>query len=91
MNGKVRLPIIQVHQLEIFAYMIGSAENSGDFLQNIHRYSSCFQITSFGVASICNVENFTQFFLMQRQIYHRLGLLMCAQNEMPKFLQIYFV
>ena len=48
-------------------------------------------MTSFGATSIVEEPGFMPTFKVQGQIYHRIGSLLHCPNELPKFLQIYFM
>jgi hypothetical protein len=90
-NGKVRLPLLDSPPDEFLSYMTATTPESRHFLQNIRRYNSCFQMTSFGATSIVEEPGFMPTFKVQGQIYHRIGSLLPCPNQSPKFLQIYFM
>lgn len=64
MMGKVKLPSLKVPPPQLFTYMNGTIPESKHFLQNIHRYNYCFQMTSFGATSICNEGDFSPVFIL---------------------------
>ncbi|XP_075451755.1 uncharacterized protein LOC142492724 [Ascaphus truei] len=90
-NGKILLPPIQQTPNELLSYMSGTTSESKHFLQNIRKYNSCFQMTSFGATSVIKQHGFQSTFKVQGQVYHRAGSLLPLPNENPKFLQIYFM
>ena len=61
------------------------------FQENIRRYNSCFQMTSFGTTKEIKELSYMPTFKIQGQVYHHIGSLLPLQNEEPKFLQVYFV
>ncbi|KAJ4447434.1 hypothetical protein ANN_09441 [Periplaneta americana] len=89
-NGKVRLPLVFPSN-EFLPYMCGTTAESKLFLQNIKRYNSGFQITSFGATSIVEETGFMPTFKVQGQIYHTAGSILPLPDENLKFLQIYFM
>lgn len=89
-NGKVRVPLIEEPPEPLRSYISGRTSASKDFLQNIRKYNSCFQMTSFGAKQISH-GGFMPTFKIQGQIYHQIGSLLPIQDSSPKFLQIYFM
>ncbi|XP_075437913.1 LOW QUALITY PROTEIN: uncharacterized protein LOC142476424 [Ascaphus truei] len=71
--------------------MSGTTSESKHFLQNIRKYNSCFQMTSFGATSIVEQIGFKSTFKVQGQVYHRAGSLLPLPDQHPQFLQIYFM
>ena len=90
-KGKVRLqPIVQPPE-PILTLFSGSYPESKQFLKNIRRYNSCFQMTSFGVSGGVVQDGYMPTFRVQGQIYHKIGSILPLPNAQPKFLQIYFM
>ena len=56
----------------------------------LRSYNSAFQFTSFGANEIVK-GTFMPTFKIQGQVYHLMGSLLPIQNEVPKFLQVYFI
>ncbi|UYV76495.1 hypothetical protein LAZ67_14000723 [Cordylochernes scorpioides] len=48
LNGKVRLPLIDLPPEPLRSLLSGENSDSVHFLRNIRKYNSCFQMTSFG-------------------------------------------
>ena len=48
-------------------------------------------MTSFGATCVHEKDGFSPVFKVQGQIYHKVGSLLPIPNEMPKFLQLYFM
>jgi len=90
-NGKVKLPSLQPPPEPLESLMSGATATSKHFLENIRKYNSCFQMTSFGATSEVCEPGFMPTFKVQGQVYHRVGSLLPPTNEEPKFLQIYFM
>ena len=90
-NGKVKLPSLQPPPEPLESLMSGTTPTSKHFLENIRRYNSCFQMTSFGATNDVCEPGFMPTFKVQGQVYHRVGSLLPPENEEPKFLQIYFM
>ena len=63
-------------------------EESKHFLNNILKYNSCFQMTSFKADKI--IHDWSTF-KVQGQLYHKLGSLLPEKDIEEKFLQIYFI
>uniref|UniRef100_W5LWP3 Helitron helicase-like domain-containing protein n=1 Tax=Lepisosteus oculatus TaxID=7918 RepID=W5LWP3_LEPOC len=85
-NGNVNLPIEQPPE-PLLSQMEGDTEKSRHFLSNIRKYNSCFQITSFGASKEVNEPGLK----IQGHVYHRIGLLLPVEEELPTFVQIYFM
>jgi hypothetical protein len=91
-NGKVKLDTLNPPPEPLLSYMSGRTSESKHFLQNIRRYNSCFQMTSFGTTATVEQDGgFMPTFKVKGQIYHKVGALLPFPNESPQFLQIYFV
>ncbi|RCN48933.1 hypothetical protein ANCCAN_05042 [Ancylostoma caninum] len=90
-GGKVKLPPLNPPPEPLLSYMPGTTTESKHFLQNIRRYNSCFQMTSFGTTATVQEGGFMPTFKVKGQIYHRVGSLLPLPSETPKFLQIYFM
>ncbi|CAJ0592791.1 unnamed protein product [Cylicocyclus nassatus] len=93
-SGKVDLPPLREPPEPLRSYMSGTSAVSRHFLQNIEKYTACFQMTSFGTAvATPDVEEqgFMPTFKVEGQVYHRVGSLLPNGNDSPKFLQLYFV
>ena len=61
-----------------------------NFLSNIRKYNSAFQMTSFGCNKI-TMAGFNPSFRIQGQVYHLIGSMVPTAGESPKFAQIYFI
>ncbi|KAK0042116.1 ATP-dependent DNA helicase PIF6, partial [Biomphalaria pfeifferi] len=68
----------------------GEHPQSEHFLNNIRKYNSAFQMTSFGATQVVE-GHFMPSFKVQGQVYHLIGSLLPLPTEQHKFLQIYFV
>ena len=90
-GGKVQLMPLMDPPEPLSAFLIGNSMETKHFLQNIRRYNSCFQMTSFGTTKEIREPGFMPTFKVQGQVYHRIGSLQSLPNEDPKFLQVYFV
>ncbi|KIH55919.1 hypothetical protein ANCDUO_13913 [Ancylostoma duodenale] len=89
-GGKVKLPPLNPPPEPLHSNMSGTTAESKHFLQNIRKYNSCFQMTSFGTTATVQEPGFMPTFKVRGQIYHRVGSLLPLPNENPRFLQIYF-
>ena len=71
----------------------GVTYDSKQFLNNILKYNSCFQMTSFGADNIVSNREGLNWsnFKVQGQVYHRIGSLLPMTNLNEVFLQIYFI
>ena len=90
-NGKVKLPSLRLPPEPLESLMSGTTATSKDFLENLRKYNSCFQMTSFGGTNEVCEPGFVPTFKVQGQVYHRVGSLLPSTNEEPQFLQIYFM
>jgi hypothetical protein len=90
-GGKVKLPPLRSPPEPLESLMSGKAPESKHFLDNIRKYNSCFQMTSFGTSQKVVDSGFMPTFRVQGQVYHRVGSLLPSLNEEHKFLQIYFM
>jgi len=89
-NGKVVLPPLISPPEPLGTLLSGETLSSKHFLQNIRRYNSCFQMTSFGANEI-REPGFMPTFKVQGQVYHTFGSLLPVDAGNPQFLQIYFM
>lgn len=89
-NGKVSLMPMKAPPEPLLEYISGDSSTSKHFIQNIRKYNSSFQMTSFGATKIFK-EGFMPTFKVQGQIYHNIGSLMPIEKNTEKFLQIYFM
>ena len=90
-NGKVKLPNLIPPTEPLNSLMAGETPESRHFLENIRKYNSCFQMTSFGASKEVSKEGFMPTFKVQGQVYHRVGSLLPLPEDQPQFLQIYFM
>lgn len=89
-SGKVKLPILRPPIEPLLSLLSGESSDSKHFLQNIRKYNSAFQMTSFGATKVVR-DNFMSTFKIQGQIYHHVGSLLPVPDAEHKFLQIYFM
>ena len=89
-NGKVRLPTLHPPPEPLLSLLSGNSADSKHFLQNIRKYNSAFQMTSFGADKVFQ-DQYMPTFKIQGQIYHRVGSLLPVPDAEHKFLQIYFM
>ncbi|CAF1021035.1 unnamed protein product [Adineta steineri] len=90
-NGKVKLAPLRLPPEPLESLMLGETSESKHFLDNIRKYNSCFQMTSFGTSEKVTDTGFMPTFRVQGQVYHRVGSLLPPSNAEPVFLQIYFM
>ena len=90
-GGKVSLTALQPPPEPLESLMSGITPRSKHFLQNIRKYNSWFQMTSFGATKEICEPGFMPTFKVQGQVYHRVGSLLPVADEEHKFLQIYFM
>ncbi|XP_041451282.1 uncharacterized protein LOC111080369 [Drosophila obscura] len=89
-SGKVKLPELGSPTQPLSTLLNGLTPESNHFLNNIRKYNSSFQMTSFGATNIIR-DNFMQTFKIQGQIYHRAGSLLPFDNADHQFLQLYYI
>ncbi|VVC45421.1 Hypothetical protein CINCED_3A022633 [Cinara cedri] len=93
-SGKVVLPPLNLTPDPLKALLAGAKSQSKLFLRKIHKFNSCFQMTSFGATKIvqnADGRNFQSTFKIQGQVYHQIGSLMPMSDSDSKCLQIYFM
>ncbi|XP_044019517.1 uncharacterized protein LOC122859899 [Aphidius gifuensis] len=56
-NGKIKLPCLSEPEEPLFTYLSGLTNHSKHFLDNIRKYNSCFNMTSFGANRKKESEN----------------------------------
>ncbi|GFX58303.1 uncharacterized protein TNCV_204901 [Trichonephila clavipes] len=67
-SGKVKLPELHSPPEPLSTFLSGVTRVSKHFLENIPKYNSCFQMTSFGATNIVR-ENYMPTFRVQGQIF----------------------
>lgn len=87
-SGRVKLPELHPPPEPLSMLLSGVTREFKHSLQNIRKYNSCFQITSFGATNIVR-ENYMPTVRVQGQNYHRAGSLLPLSEADHKF-QIYF-
>lgn len=91
LNGKIKLPYLPVPPKPLNDFMSGNNPTSRNFLRNIRKYNTSFQMTSFGATQILNDHQYLPTFKIQGQIYHLIGSLLPLDTQQTSFLQIYFM
>lgn len=66
-NGKVLLPYFKEPPEPLKSLVSGTTQLSKHFLENIRKYNSCFQMTSFGATQILSNDGFMPTFKIQGQ------------------------
>jgi hypothetical protein len=61
---------------------------SKNFLGDIRKHNSCFQMTSFGATFVVEQPRFPSTFTVRGQIYHKASSLLSLPDQTPKFLQL---
>lgn len=85
------IPLLEEPVEPLKGLFSGSTEESRHFLNNIRKYNACFHMTSFGVDRVISMPGFSPTFIIQGQVYHRIGSLLPMTDGPPQFLQIYFL
>ena len=78
-NGKVQLPTLQTPPEPLKHLLLRETPESRHFLDNIRKYNSCFQMTSFGTAKEVSEPGYMPTFKIQGQVYHTVGSLFLHQ------------
>ncbi len=89
-GGKVSLPHLECPPQPLKDLLSNGTDKSEQFLRNIRKYNSAFQMTSFGASKEIAEPGFMPTFKVQGQVYHLIGSLEPLPQEDAKFLQIYF-
>ena len=79
-SEKVKLPLLAAPPKSLKTLLTGTTSKSKRFLSQIRKYSSCFQMTSFGAAVSTCVE------LDCEQSYSTSDLLSYVQNNVSKLM-----
>ena len=89
-NGKVDLepPPPLPHPLNTL--FEGTSPESQNFLENIRKYNTVFQLTSLGCNEVV-LPGWNPQFRIQGQVCHLIGSLLPNEANPPSFLQIYFM
>ena len=90
-NGKVSLPTLTSPPEPLKTLLKGERAERRHFFDNIRKYNSCFQMTSFGADKEVTEHGYMPTFKVQGLVYHTIGSLLPMAGEEPKFLQIYFI
>ena len=90
-SGKVVLPNLTPPPQPLYEYLTSASPLFLQFQQNIRKYNSCFQMTSFGADRRIVDPGFMPTFKIQGHVYHRIGSVLPNEGEEPSFLQIYFM
>lgn len=85
-NGKIQLP----PHPEPPTYLSSLLSDNEHFLSNIRKYNSIFQMTSFACTAR-QLPGWNPTFTVQGQIFHNIGSMFPATDNVHKFLQIYFI
>lgn len=89
--GKIKLPFLQEPPEALSRLLKDQSTESTHFLNNIRKYNSSFQMTSFGADKDVVQPGFSPTFCIQGQIYHKIGSVLPTEDHDPVFLQIYFM
>ncbi|CAE1224618.1 unnamed protein product [Acanthosepion pharaonis] len=89
-DGNVQLPPFQELPAPLKALLEGSSPDSKHFLAKIRQYNCAFQITYFDGNAFREV-GWNPTFMVQGQVYHRIGSLLPETDTDSTFLQIYFI
>lgn len=95
-KGKVHLPELRPPPSPLNELITGEDADSPLFLKRLRTFNSCFQMTSFAASNVVHNPTidgqlYETTFKVQGQVYHRIGSLMPMPDEIPKYLQIYFM
>lgn len=90
-KGKIYLPLPQPPPEPILSLFSSDYPESREFIKNIRRYNSSFQMTSFGSTGQRKWPGWMPTYKVQGQIYHRIGSLLPMPDQQAKFIQIYFM
>jgi hypothetical protein len=90
-NGRYRLPAPNACPPELQQLLVGNDAQSRHFRSHIRAYNSALAFTSVGVNLDRNLTpNGVYTYRIQGALYHRIGSLLPAAGEQPKFSQLYF-
>jgi hypothetical protein len=92
MNGKVKLPPLVPPPLILDEFLRGSSDKAKHYRDNIRAYNSMFAFTLMGGKVVNDVNRGGRappVFKIHGQNYHRIGSLLPAVGEPPRFAQLY--
>ena len=90
-SGKVEVSLLPTPPEPLSTLLLGNTGESKNYLENIRKYNSLFQMTSIGCNKIDSRQGWNPCFKVQGHVYHRIGSLCPPDGEKPKFAQIYFL
>ena len=87
-KGKVSLDLLQQPPSELIAlFDVNRLGNT--FLEHIRAYNNALALASLGCNQVC-MPGFSPNFKIQGKMFHRIGSLLPAENQAPKFAQLFF-
>lgn len=91
MKGKITLPYLEDPPELLHNLLTNNDPRSSHFVDNIRSYNSMFAFTSIGgkVDGTFNDGRGPPQFVISGQNYHRIGSLLPAEGDTPKFAQLY--
>ena len=89
-NGKIILHPLPKPPPELQNLYNGQSEKSIHFLENVRKYNSAFQMTSFGCNEVSS-NGWNPTFRIQGQTFYLIGPLESENENLEIFLQVYFL
>ena len=87
-KGKVTLDCLQQPPSEMT--VLCHVNRSGStFLEHIRSYNNALALASLGCNQVC-MPGFNPNFKIEGKMFHRIGTLLPARNQAPKFAQLFF-
>ena len=87
-KGKVKLDPLQQPPSEMIA-LFNVNRSGSTFLEHIRAYNNALALASLGCNQVC-MPGFNPNFKIQGKMFHRIGSLLPADNQTPKFAQLFF-
>jgi len=88
--GKVQLERLKQLHEPLYSLVNDLHPDHVQFMGNIRKYNSCFQMTSFFGKQV-TADGFLPTFKVKGQVYHLIGSILPEPGQDAQYLQIYFV
>lgn len=81
-DGKVQLPPFEPFPEHLYSLLMETHPELAHFMDRVHEYNGCFQMTSFGAKQVVEAGSMPTF-QVQGQLYHLLGGLLPSAPKGP--------
>ena len=88
-KGKVNLDPLPEPPSEVVLLFNASSQSGSTLLEHIRAYNNALALASLGCNEVC-MQGFSPNFKIQGKLFHRIGSLLPAEKQTPKFAQLFF-